>query len=193
MRHFAALLLVAACSRPRLAPPADPGATTDPGIAVGNLQGDLETGEALLKKRRSAALMAQLASLYLMHGQLLGRIADYQRAEELAVAAVGLAPRDPRAWSARAQVHARLHQFAAALDALARAEKLGADDVEQQRASVLQATGHYREARPLREKWARGFPRLETLGALATLDADEGRNAEAERHFAEARQHLREL
>jgi tetratricopeptide (TPR) repeat protein len=187
------LLVALGCSRPP-PPPRAPSTTTDPGIALGNLEGELRNGEALLGKHPgSAPLMAALSSLYLTHGQLLGRLADYDRAEELAARAVAVSPRDARAWAARADVHARFHEFAAALEDLSRAQALGAGDVDQKRASIWQATGRYAEARRVREKWARALPRLETLGALATLDADEGRAGEAEHHFDEALRHVRDV
>ncbi len=196
MRHFLPWVLLAGCSHP--VPPPEPAhrtlPTTDAQIALGNLEGDLATGEQLLgRSPENVGVIASLVPLYLMHAQLLGHLSEYDHAEALAERAVQLAPNDKRAWMARAEVHSRFHQFDDALADLARAEKLGATDLETRRASIYQATGRYAEARPIREKWARGYPRLETLGALATLDTDEGRLDDAEREFGQALARFREV
>jgi hypothetical protein len=53
--------------------------------------------------------------LLLLHGQVLGRIADYERAAELAEMLVSDAPDAGTARMARARTRATLHRFAEAL------------------------------------------------------------------------------
>lgn len=115
-------------------------------------------------------------------------LSNYDRALELAEKAVKLAPKMQGAWTALSSVHATLHRFDEALADLKRAEALGfhGEALEQARAGIYQATGRFAEARPIVEKLAAAWPRLQSLGALASLDADEGRIEEAERWFQKA-------
>lgn len=163
--------------------------TTSGNIAFGNLAGDAENAEKLLAATpNNAELMMRVVPVLLMHGKTAGILRDYDRALTLAEGAVKLLPKSPEAWSALSQVHATLHRFDEAAADLKRVEALGAKGsrLDASRASLLQATGRLKEARPILEKLAAEAPGLDTLGALATLEADEGHVVEAERRFHEA-------
>jgi hypothetical protein len=56
-----------------------------------------------------------LVDLLLLRGQVLGLIADYERADELADVLVRDAPDDGTAWLARARTRATFHRFPEAL------------------------------------------------------------------------------
>src|SRR5581483_7464425 len=101
--------------------------------------------------RGDSSLRTRLVPLLLLRGQLLGRIADYQRADELTRAVVAEAPRSIEAHQLRASVHATLHRFAAAEAELHAAEKLGAKprELEPARVALLEATGRTAEALPI--------------------------------------------
>lgn len=160
--------------------------TTSGNIAIGNLQGDVESAEKLLANApTNGELMLRVVPIFLMHGKTLGILRDYDRALALAESAVKLLPKDPMAWATMAQVHSTLHRFPEALADLKRVEALGAKgtQLEMTRASIFQAVGRYKEARPIIEKLSAAMPRLDTIGALASLDADEGRLVDAERNF----------
>src|SRR6266404_1923556 len=91
--------------------------TTDGAIALGNLQAQID-GELRLGAYRPLTVKqrAGIAELIATRGQFLGRIADYERAQELTEALVRDTPADPRAYLARAKARATFHRFAAALD-----------------------------------------------------------------------------
>ena len=136
---------------------------------------------------------APLVDLLLLRGQVLGRIADYERAAELAEALVRDAPDDGAAWLARARTRATFHRFPEALADLDAAGRRGADRaaLDAERAAILQAVGCYAEALVLRRTAAERRPDFATLGALAVLQAERGEVTEAERLFTEARRRYR--
>jgi tetratricopeptide (TPR) repeat protein len=164
--------------------------TTSGAIAVANLQAQIDGLQAQLAARRLRVERgARLVDLLLLRGQLLGRIADYERATALAEQLVCDAPEAGAAWLARARVRAMLHRFDAALADLDAAARLGADPctLEDERAALFQALGHYDDALALRRSAAERRPGFVALGALAGLQADRGWLCEAERLFARAR------
>jgi tetratricopeptide (TPR) repeat protein len=124
-------------------------------------------------------------------GQVLGRIADYERATELAGQLVRDAADDGTAWLARARTRTRatFHRFPNALADLGAAEHHGLDrgTLDAERATILQALGCHEQAGELHRRAAKRRPDFATLGALAVLLAERGEVAEAERLFAEAR------
>lgn len=163
--------------------------TTDGAIAVANLQGQIEGEEHLATyKPLTVQQRARIADLLTMRGQFLGHIADYERATEMAEALVRDAPNDGEAFLARAKARSTFHRFADALADLETAERLGARArrIESARAGIFQATGRYDEALAIRRRIAEARPTIDSLGAEATLRADRGEIAEAERLFTEA-------
>jgi tetratricopeptide (TPR) repeat protein len=136
---------------------------------------------------------ARLVDLLILRGEVLGRIADDERAAELALVLVRDAPDDGAAWLARARTRATFHRFVEALADLDAAGRRGADQaaLDSERAAILQPVGCYVEARVLRRDAAERRPDFATLGALAVLEAEHGKVTEAERMFTEARRHYR--
>lgn len=170
--------------------------TTSGTIAMANLQAQIDgltlrvsgagSGRAA---PRAVAGRAVLVDLLLLRGQVLARIADYERAAELAEWLVGHAPDDGTAWLARARTRATFRRFAAALADLETAGRNGLDGatVDAERAPILQSLGCYWHALVLCETAAKRRPGFTALGALAVLQAERGQVATAERLFAEAR------
>jgi len=129
-----------------------------------------------------------LIDLLALRGSILGSIADYERALELAHLLVRDATTEAAAFLARARTRAVFHRFSEALDDLDVAERLAADteSVDRERAAVFQGLGRYEEARAIREEDARRGPSFESLGALTTLCAERGDTERAERLHAES-------
>jgi tetratricopeptide (TPR) repeat protein len=154
--------------------------TTSGGIAVVNLhaQIDARAGSPLL-----------LIDLLLLRGHVLGRIADYERAADLAGQLVSDTPGAGAAWLARAGARAAFHRFTKALADLDAAERVGGDRaaVAGERAAILQATGCYAQAGNLYRIARASQPGFTTLAALAVLFAERGRLAAADCLFTQAR------
>lgn len=177
--------------------------TTSGSIAVANLNAQIDGLTARLPGARSAQAATALAAvdtthlidLLLLRGQVLGRIADYERAAGLAEALVRDAPTDGAVWLARARTQATLHRFAQALADLDVAGRWGADTAARkaERAAILQAVGCYAEALVLRRTAVERRRDFTSVGALAVLQADRGQVAEAERLFTEARHRYRSV
>jgi tetratricopeptide (TPR) repeat protein len=171
---------------------------TSGGIAVANLNAQIDGLASRLPMARptraagavmTVAAMAPLVDLLLLRGQVLGRIADYERAAGLAEALVRDVPDDGAAWLARARARATLHRFAQALADLDAARRCGAElaALDTERAAILQAVGCYAEALVLRRNAVQRRADFTTLGALAVLEAELGLVTGAERLFTEAR------
>jgi tetratricopeptide (TPR) repeat protein len=143
--------------------------------------------------RPAVAEQVLLADLLLQRGHVLGRIADYERAAELAEQLVRAAPDDGAAWLARARTRATFHLFAEALTDLDAAGRRGADQaaLDAERAAIFQAVGCYADALVLRRNAAKRQPDFETLDALAVLQAERRKVTEAERLFTQARRRYR--
>jgi tetratricopeptide (TPR) repeat protein len=172
--------------------------TTDGTIAVANLHAQIIglaararlAGPSQAAAARSAvADQAALIDLLLLRGGVLGRIADYEWAAELAGQLVRDAPDSPTAWLARSRAHAIFHHIGEALDDLDTARGRGCDQatVNVERAAILQAAGYYWHALVLCLSEARQRPGFTTLGALAVLYAERGEVTAAEALFDEAR------
>lgn len=174
--------------------------TTSGTIAVTNLHAQID-GMAVRLSRAGAgktqeaplavAQGAALIDLLNLRGHILGRVADYERAAELAEQLVHVAPEDGTALLARARARATLHRFAEAVADLGAAGRSGADEaaLDAERAVVLQALGCYADALALIRTAAERQSDFTTLGALAVLQAERGEVTEAERLFGEARRH----
>ena len=169
--------------------------TTSGVVAVTNLQAQIDGLAARLAGARlgrapTVADCAVLIDLLLLHGHVLGRIADYERAAELAEALARDAPDDASARLARARTLATLHRFTEALADLDAAQRCGADPavLDGERAANLAAVG---EALVLRRRAAGHRRDFTTIGALAVLEGERGNTTEAERLLTEARTRYR--
>ncbi|MCB0210269.1 MAG: tetratricopeptide repeat protein [Anaerolineae bacterium] len=165
--------------------------TTNGVIAMVNLDAQIDGLEAQATLGRlTAAQGAELIDLLILRGQVLGCIADYERATALAEELVDETPTDGLAWLARAKTRATFHRFTEALADLDEANRLGAKQTEldAERAAIFQALGRYDEALDLRRSAVEYRPDFAALGALAGLQAERGQVAEAERLFSAARE-----
>jgi hypothetical protein len=144
-------------------------------IALRNLEAQIEglQPEAALHDATEGERV-RLIELLALRGSILGAIADYERAQELADRLARGAETSAAAFFARAQVRTVFHRFADALGDLQVAERLGADadTVNRERAAVFQGLGLYEEALAIRVEAARRSPSFESLGALTTLLAE---------------------
>jgi len=163
--------------------------TTHGKIALFNLEAQIESlqqdarfGRGTVKSR------AALADLITLRGLIVGRVAEYERAEKIVDQLVRDAASDPAASLAHARIHALFHRFVKALDDLDRAERLSldAETVNGERAAIFQALGRYDEARAIREEAANRRPSFENIGALAGLCAERGDLDAAERLYEES-------
>ena len=136
---------------------------------------------------------AGLVELLTLRGLIVGHIADYDRAEEIAERLVHDAPSSPAALLARAKARAVFHRFDDALADLADAERLSLDQetAEGERAAILQAVGRYEEAQALRENAARRHASFSNLSGLVGLHAERGEVEAAGRRYAESLGHYR--
>jgi tetratricopeptide (TPR) repeat protein len=175
--------------------------TTSGTIAVVNLHAQIDgLGVRVLRgasgpaaARPVAAEWLTLIDLLTLRGHVLGRIADYECAAELAEQLVRGATDDGTALLARARTRATFHRFAEALADLDAAERSGLDRaaLETERAVILQAVACYAQARELHRSAAKCQSGFAVLGALAVLQAECGEVADAERLFTEARRRYR--
>ena len=164
------------------------GRYTSGRIAVANLSASIEGLERLRAEGAGFGDLLALSSLLFARGDLLGRIADHDRAESVATEAAGSSPDASAALYVRARLAARFHRFEEAATLLDDALAAGypAPEVDVEKAALLQATGRYRKALALRERLAKENPGIHTLGALASLLAEMDRWAEAEDSYAAA-------
>jgi tetratricopeptide (TPR) repeat protein len=164
------------------------GRYTSGRIALGNLSASI----AALRRRREAGAgfddLLALSQLLVARGDLLGRIADHDRAERVAAEAVGSSGDAAGALYLRARLAGRFHRFDEAGALLDRALAAGHPrrEVEAEQTALLQATGRYSEALALRAWWAKEDPGIHTLGALASLLAEMDQWTAAEAAYAAA-------
>jgi predicted Zn-dependent protease len=164
------------------------GRYTSGRIAVANLYASIESLELRRVDGATFEDLLALSNLLFARGDMLGRISDHDRAERLATEAVGAAPDVASALYIRAQLAGRFHRFHEAEALLDRALAAGypGQEVDAERASLLQATGRYVEAHSLRELLAKEDATIRTLGALASLLAEMNRWEAAETAYAAA-------
>ena len=163
---------------------------TDGTIALLNLRAQIDALEPeVMRGRASIETRAGLTELISLRGLIVGRIADYDRAEEIAEQLVRDAPTDPRALLARARTRAGFHRFNDALADVDRAERLSLDTetANGERASIFQALGRYDESLALREEAAKRRASFENLAALVGLHAERGEIEAAEQRYEESR------
>jgi len=162
---------------------------TDGTIALRNLEAQIEGLQPKAALCRAPVEeQVRLIDLLALRGSILGTIADYEWAQELADRLVHGAVTAAPAFFARARSRALFHRFADALEDLEVAERLGADAdvVNRERAAVFQGLGRYEEAFAIREEAAHRSPSFESLGALTTLHAERGDTERAVRLHAES-------
>lgn len=164
-------------------------------LAMVNLQAQIDGLERQARVQRSASIAAEagLVELVALRGHVLGRIADYEWADERANGLTHEAPTESAAFLARARSRGRFHRFTDAVADLDTAARLDADPaaVEAERAAVYQAVGSYEQALSIYRAAAKHRADFESLGALATLHAERGEIANAERLFDESRRRYR--
>jgi tetratricopeptide (TPR) repeat protein len=163
---------------------------TDGSIALRNLRAQIDGLEPDVRLGRATVeSRVGLIDLITLRGLILGRIADYQRAEEIAEQLVRDAAADGTAFVARARTRAVFHRFTDALDDLERAEQLSieAESTNGDRAAIFQALGRYDEALVLREEAADRRASFENVAALVGLHAERGEIDAAKRLYAESR------
>ena len=175
-------------------PCSDESPTTDGLIALINLESQIDSQET--EARIGVATVESrvaLAELITLRGVILGRISDFERAEECAERLMRNEAANASAFCARARTRATFHRFADALADLEAAERLSPnfDGLKSERAAVLQALGHYDEALVIRREAASLRPSFETLAALAGLCAEHGEIETAERLFLESQSRYR--
>jgi tetratricopeptide (TPR) repeat protein len=168
--------------------------TTNGAIALFNLHTQIEGLERQAAQRHLTSRGgAELVDSLTLRGQILGRIADYERAAELAERLACELPADGLTFLTRARIRACLHRFEEALTDLDTAERLGlaGPEADAERAAILQAIGRYDEALAMHRTAAQRRRSFETIGALAVFHAERGEVAEAEWLFDESRARFR--
>ena len=157
-------------------------------IALANLSASIDSLELRRVEGATFEDLVSLSNLLFLRGDLLGRIADHDRGELAAIEAVELTPEAGKSLFTRARLAERFHRFAEAKELLGRAIAAGypSQEIDVERAALLQATGQYSEALALREKLAKEDPGIHTLGALATLLAEMGEWPAAEGRYTAA-------
>lgn len=163
--------------------------TTEGTIALLNLEAQID-GQETEGAFDHPTVEGQVALIELitLRGLILSRIADYERAEELAEHLVRGEPAVGAAFVARARSRATFHRFLDALNDLDVAEGLSqnAETLKLERAAIFQALGRYDEALAIRREAADRRTSFETLGALAGLCAERGEIGTAERLYVES-------
>jgi tetratricopeptide (TPR) repeat protein len=157
-------------------------------IAVANLSASIDSLELGRVECATFEDLLALSKLLFVRGDLLGRIADHDRAELVANEAISSSPGSAIALYTGARLAGRFHRFEEANGLLDEALAAGypGQEIDIERAALLQATGRYPEALVLRERLAKDDPGIHTLGALATLLAEMDEWAAAEARYAAA-------
>jgi tetratricopeptide (TPR) repeat protein len=166
----------------------DPERYTSGHIAIANLSAVINSEELRRKEGGTFEDLEALSNLLFLRGDVLGRIADHDRGETIANEAVAFSPAAAEGLYVRARLAGRFHRFGEADALLAQALAAGcaSQKIGMERAALLQATGKYREALVLREKFAKDDPGIHTLGALSSLLAEMGQWEEAESCYSAA-------
>jgi tetratricopeptide (TPR) repeat protein len=167
---------------------------TDGAIAVLNLRAQIDGLEADVRLgHATTGSRVGLIELITLRGLIVGHIADYERAGEMAEQLVRDAPTEGTAFVARARARAVFHRFTDALDDIEHAERLSldADTTTRERAAILQGLGHYDDALAMREEAAARRATFENVAALVGLHAERGEVDAAKRLYAESRRRYR--
>lgn len=159
-----------------------PGRYTSGRIALANLSAEIESLERRRAQRATFEELERLATLLFIRGDVLGRIADHDRAEQVTNEAALCVPDIGTLFYARSRLAERFHRFDEASRLLQQAQVAGYPqrEIDTATAALRQAVGKYDEALVLRARLAKEDRRLHTLGALASLLAEMGQWARAE-------------
>jgi tetratricopeptide (TPR) repeat protein len=157
-------------------------------IAVANLSAMIDSLGLRCLEHATFENFVALSQLLFLRGDVLGRIADHDRAELVATEAAALSPDSASALFIRARLAVRFHRFDEANAFLDQVLAAGyaTQRIDSEKAALLQATGQYREALVLRERQANKNRGIQTLGTLASLLAEMDRWAAAETYYAAA-------
>jgi predicted Zn-dependent protease len=157
-------------------------------IAVANLTALIANLELRRLEQATFDNLVVLSRLLFLRGDLLGHIADHAQAEQAATEAIASSPGTGKSLYTGARLAARFHRFEEADGLLDRALAAGysRQEIDVEKAALLQATGRYNEALILREGLARDDPGIHTLGALASLLAEMEQWTAAEPCYAAA-------
>jgi tetratricopeptide (TPR) repeat protein len=157
-------------------------------IALADLSAAIDRLELRCMEGATFEDLDALSNLLFLRGDLLGRIADHDRAERVATLAIALSPDTARAIFVRARLAERFHRFEEAHALLDRALAAGfpVRQIDMARAALFQATGKYGAALLLRNSLTDADRGIHTLGALALLLAEMRHWAAASNWYAAA-------
>lgn len=157
-------------------------------IAVANLSTMIDSLGLRRVERGTFENFISLSKLLFLRGDLLGRIADHDRAQVVAKKAIAWSRDKGSVLYIRAQLAERFHRFEEANALLDQALAAGhpTQEIDLEKAALFQATGKYNEALVLRERLAKEDRGIHTLGSLATLLAEMDEWAAAETCYAAA-------
>jgi tetratricopeptide (TPR) repeat protein len=167
---------------------------TDGTIALLNLEAQIDALDPEVRLgSANVETRAGLAELIALRGLIIARIADYDRANEIAEQLVRDAPTDPKAFLTRARTHAGFHRFKEALADIECAERLSldAETANGERAAIFQALGRYDESLVLREEAVKRRASFEHVAALVGLYAELGEIDAAQRQYEQSRRAYR--
>jgi tetratricopeptide (TPR) repeat protein len=164
---------------------------------LGNLDAQIRGREAIVDRDpNDVADARQLVDLLLLRGQFRGSIADYERADAIALSLVKVHPESPDSHLEHAATLGTFHLFRRALDELDVAERTHADPaaVLRARATIFIAQGRYDEADALGAlRWGSGGLDPSELATAAVLAGERGRGTESQRLFDQARVSYRDV
>jgi tetratricopeptide (TPR) repeat protein len=157
-------------------------------IALANLSAVIDSLERRCVEHARFEDLVALSRFLFVRGDVLGRIGDHDRAECVATQAIALSPGTGSSLYTGAWLAERFHRFfeAGALLDKALAAGYSKQEIDVERAALLQATGRFGEALVVREKLAKEDPGIHTLGALASLLAEMDQWGAAESYYAAA-------
>ncbi len=171
--------------------------TTDPAIALGNLDAQIAGREAIAARDPGDVEAGRVVvELLLTRGQYVGQIRDYERADAIAGELAVRNPQSAAAHLALASTLSTFHLFARALDEIDLAQQGSPAAALRARAGVYLAQGRFDEADALgvlREP-PPGQPADATeLATAAVLAGERAKDADAERLFDRAAASYRDV
>lgn len=157
-------------------------------IAVANLAVTIRSAQRRVAKDFHLPAVANLVVALLTRGGVLARVDDVQAADQLSAELVAAFPRHGLAHLTRARTAGALHRFDAALASLDQAEThvAPAQEVAEERATILQAQGHADDALALWTAAATVDRDSHVLGRLACVQTERGALDAADDLFDEA-------